>query len=66
MKEAMVYQAIFEDAGLTFDADAYFAEQAEEIGEEYVESMKEMYGAGFLTQSEMRLMAIDHLVELYQ
>ena len=66
VKEAMVYQAIFEDAGLTFDADAYFAEQAEEIGEEYVESMKEMYGAGFLTQSEMRLMAVDHLVELYQ
>lgn len=66
VKEAMVYQAIFEDAGLSFDVEAYFAGQAEEIGEEYVESMKEMYGAGFLAQSEKRLMAVDHLVELYQ
>lgn len=66
VKEAMVFQAIFEDAGLSFDADAYFAEQAEEISKEYVENMKEMYGAAFLAQSEMRLRAIDYLVELYQ
>ena len=65
-KEAMVYEAIFEDAGLTFDADAYYAGLNEEIGEEYVENMKEMYGAGYMAQSEIRQMAIDYLVELYK
>ena len=62
VKEAMVYQAIFEDAGLSFDADAYYNEQIEAMGEEYVK----MYGAGYLAQGEMKQMAIDHLVGLYQ
>lgn len=66
VKEAMVYQALFEDAGLSFDADAFFAEQAEEMGEEYAENLKEMYGEAFIVQSEKRLKAIDHLVGLYQ
>ena len=58
----MVYQALFEDAGLSFDADAYYNEQIEALGEEYVK----MYGAGYLAQGEMKQMAIDHLVGLYQ
>ena len=65
-KEAMVYQAIFEDAGLSFDIDTFFAEQTEEMGEEYVDSIKEMYGEAFIAQSEMRQAAIEHLVGLYQ
>ena len=35
VKEAMVYQAIFEDAGLSFDIDAFFAEQTTEESKEY-------------------------------
>lgn len=66
VKETMVYQAIFEDAGLVFDADARFAEMAEESGEEYVDSLKERYGAPYLAQSEMRQMAEEHLVGLYK
>lgn len=66
VKEVMVYQAIFEDAGLTFDAEAHFAEMAEESGEEYVENIKERYGAAYLAQSEMGQMAIEHLVGLYK
>lgn len=66
VKEAMVYQAIFEDAGLVFDADARFAEMAEESGEEYVDSLKERYGAPYLAQSEMRQMAEEHLAGLYE
>ena len=66
VKEAMVYQAIFEDAGLSFDIDAFFAEQTTEESKEYAESIKEMYGEGFIAQSEMRKMAIEHLVGLYQ
>lgn len=65
-KEAMVYQAIFEDAGLSFDIDTFFAEQTEEMGEEYVDNIKEMYGEAFIAQSEMRQAAIEHLVGLYQ
>lgn len=62
IKETMVYQAVFEDAGLSFDADAFNAEQVESMGEEYVT----MYGAGYLAQGEIRQMAIDYLVGLYQ
>lgn len=62
VKENMIYQAVFEDAGLSFDADAYYAEQVETMGEEYVER----YGAGYLAQGEIRQMAIDYLVGLYQ
>lgn len=62
VKEAMVYQAVFEDAGLSFDAEAYYNEQVEAMGEEYAK----MYGAGYLAQGEIRQMAIDHLVGLYQ
>lgn len=62
VKEAMVYQALFEDAGLSFDADAYYNEQVEAMGEEYAK----MYGAGYLAQGEIRQMAIDYLVGLYQ
>ena len=65
-KEAMVYQAIFEDAGLTYDADAHNAELAEEMGEEYADNIKEMYGAGYLAQNEIRQMAVEHLVALYK
>ena len=35
VKEAMVWQAIFDDAGLAFDAEAYYNEQAEMMGEDY-------------------------------
>ena len=66
VKEAMVYQAIFEDARLSFDIDAFFAEQTTEESKEYAESIKEMYGEGFVAQSEKRKMAIEHLVGLYQ
>ena len=43
-KSLMVYQAIFEDAGLTLDMDAVYAEMTEENGEDYVTNMKESYG----------------------
>lgn len=62
VKEKMVYQAVFEDAGLSFDADAYYNEQVETMGKEYAQSQ----GAGYLAQGEIRRMAIDYLVGLYQ
>ena len=63
-KNAMVYQAIFEDAGLTLDMEAVFAEMTEESGEEYVANMKENYGEGYLAQGEIREAVTDYLMEL--
>lgn len=65
-KTAMVYQAIFEDAGLTIDMDAVYAEMTEENGEEYVTNMKENYGEGYMAQNEIREAVIDYLMELYK
>lgn len=62
VKEAMVWQAVFDDAGLSFDADAYYNEQAEMMGEDYAKR----YGAGYLAQDEIERMAIDYLIGLYQ
>lgn len=62
VKETMVYQAVFEDAGLSFDADAYYTEQIEAMGEEYANR----YGAGYLAQGEIKRMAIEYLMGLYQ
>lgn len=62
VKEAMVWQAVFDDAGLSFDADAYYAEQVETMGEDYAKR----YGAGYLAQGEIKRMATERLVELYQ
>ena len=66
VKEAMVYQAIFESAGLEFDAEAYFAEMLEENSEDYVNSMKDSYGEGYLVQREKRDMVVDYLMDLYR
>lgn len=62
VKEAMVWQAVFDDAGLSFDADAYYAEQVETMGEDYAKR----YGAGYLAQGEIKRMATERLAELYQ
>lgn len=65
-KTAMVYQAIFEDAGLTIDMEAVIAEMTEENGEEYVTNMKETYGDGYMAQSEIQEAVMDYLMELYK
>lgn len=62
VKEAMVWQAVFDDAGLSFDAEAYYAEQVETMGEDYAKR----YGAGYLAQGEIKRMATERLAELYQ
>ena len=65
-KTAMVYQAIFEAAGLTIDMDAAIAEMTAESGEEYVTDMKENYGEGYMAQSEIQEAVMDYLMELYK
>ena len=66
VKEAMVYQAIFEKAGLTIDMEAAKAEMNEENGDEtYADNMIENYGEGYMAQSEMHEAVLDYLVDLY-
>lgn len=66
VKSALVYQAIFEDAGLTIDMDAVIAEMTEENGEEYVTNMKENYGEGYMAQAEIKDTVTDYLMDLYK
>lgn len=62
-KQAMVYQAIYEKAGLSVDMDAYYAELTETNGEETVTSMKETYGENYLVQAQITETVMEYLVE---
>jgi len=66
VKSFMVYQAIFEDAGLTLDMEAVWAEMTEENGEDYVTNMKETYGEGYMAQNEIVDTVVDYLMGLYK
>lgn len=66
VKTALVYQAIFEDAGLTIDMDSVIAEMTEENGEDYVTSMKENYGEAYMAQAEIKDTVIEYLMSLYK
>jgi trigger factor len=66
VKTALVYQAIFEDAGLTLDTDEVLANMTEENDEDYTDSMLETYGQGYMMQDEMREKVIDYLMEMYK
>ena len=61
--QALIYQAIYEKAGLSVDMDAVTAEMTENYGEEYVTSMKESYGQGYMIQAEIQEVVLDYLVE---
>lgn len=65
-KTAMVYQAIYEDAGLTIDMDAKFAEMTDANGEDYVTNMREHYGDGYIAQEEIQQAVMDYLINLYK
>ncbi len=65
-KEHLVYQAIFEKAGLTLDMEAHYAELTESNGEDYVTNMKDTYGEGYMAQGQIRETVVDYLVGLYQ
>ena len=62
-KQALVYQAIYEKAGLNVDFDALVAEMTESAGEDYVTSMKETYGQGYMIQAEMQSVVLDYLAD---
>lgn len=63
VKDAFVYQAIFEKEGLSIDMDTYIADQTEQYGEEYITNMKDTYGLGYMAQSQFKDLVLEHLVE---
>ncbi|MDE6919108.1 MAG: FKBP-type peptidyl-prolyl cis-trans isomerase [Lachnospiraceae bacterium] len=65
-KTAMVYQAIYEDAGLTIDLDAAIAELSETYGEEYMADMRATQGDGYLAQAQIQEAVMDYLMERYK
>ncbi len=65
-KTNMVYQAIFEQEGLSIDMDAAIAEMTEENGEDYVTNIKNTYGDGYMAQAEMKTVVTEYLMDLYK
>jgi trigger factor len=66
VKTALVYQGIFEDAGMTLDVDAMLSEMTEENDEDYTQDMLDTYGQGYMAQAEMKNQVIDYLMDLYK
>lgn len=65
-KNAIVYQTIFEKAGLSIDMDAAIAEMTEENGEDYVANIKNTYGDNYMAQAEIKNAVIEYLMDLYK
>ena len=65
-KNAIVYQTIFEKAGLSIDMDAAIAEMTEENGEDYVTNIKNTYGDNYMAQAEIKNAVIEYLMDLYK
>lgn len=66
LKTVMVYQAIYEKAGLTIDMEAALAKMTEENGEDYVTQTRELYGDAYMAQTEIKNVVIDYLMGLYK
>jgi trigger factor len=66
VKSALVYQGIFEDAGLSIDVDNLLSEMNEEYGEDYAQSMLDTYGQGYMVQAEIINVVTDYLMDLYK
>ena len=61
VKDALIYQAIYEKAGLSIDMDKAFADMTEQNSEEYVTNMKKTYGEGYLAQAEIKKAVTEYL-----
>lgn len=67
VKEALVYQAIFEKEGLALDMEAFYADLNEKNGSEtYSETMIKTSGEGYIAQSRMHEVVLEYLVGLYK
>lgn len=66
LKTLMVYQAIYEKAGLSIDMEAVLAEMTEENGADYVTQTQALYGDAYMAQSEIKNVVINYLMQLYK
>lgn len=68
VKEDLVYQAVFERAGLTFDAAAYQEKLASLHADEpdYVERLKAAFGEADMAHNGLKQAVRDYLVDLYR
>lgn len=62
-KEAMVYQSIYQKAGLTIDTAVYLSELDTEYGDGYVENASAEMGQGYLLQQHIKEVVIDYLLD---
>lgn len=65
-KQALVYQAVYEKAGLNADYDALVEEMTQAGGEDYSASLTETYGKGYMMQAEIQSVVLDYLVDNVQ
>ncbi len=64
VKSALIYQAIYEKAGLSFDVASYMEELVASSSQEYVDNMIESYGGqGALMQSKLVEVVNEYLME---
>jgi len=64
VKAALIYQAIYEKAGLSFDVAAYMEELVSTSSQEYVDGMIESYGGqGALMQSKLVEVVDEYLMD---
>jgi trigger factor len=66
VKSALVYQGIFEDAGLSIDVDNLLSDMSDEYGEDYAQNMLDTYGQGYMAQAEIMNVVNDYLMDLYR
>lgn len=66
VKEDLVYQAVFESAGLTLDMDAFQENLAAAYGTDYVEGLKTSFGEADMAHNCLKQTVRDYLVGLYR
>lgn len=66
VKEDLVYQAVFESAGLTFDMEDYQEKLAAVYSVEYVEGLKASFGEADMAHNGLKRAVRDYLIGLYR
>lgn len=66
VKEDLVYQAVFESAGLTFDMEDYQENLAAVYSVEYVEGLKASFGEADMAHNGLKRAVRDYLIGLYR
>ena len=66
VKEDLVYQAVFESAGLTLDMEAFQEKLTAQYGAGYVENLRASFGEADMAHNCLRQTVRDYLIGLYR